>query len=189
METLVAIDPSLTGMAVCVWRRGWDAPSVLLRHESKGVGRTVRERMRRYESHLLHVSRALTECMPDMVLVEGYSFGSRGAAVIDLGEFGALLRAEILRRICDRPLYEVPPSCLKKFVTGKGNANKEQMAAHVSKRWDQIFDTNDETDAYALAQLGRCLAGWKEPETAFMRDVVAQVRGEKPVKAKRKKSA
>jgi Holliday junction resolvasome RuvABC endonuclease subunit len=46
----------------------------------------------------------------------------------------------------------VPPTVLKKYVTGKGNASKAQMMEGVAKKWGPQFDNDNLADAYALAQ-------------------------------------
>lgn len=43
-----------------------------------------------------------------------------------------------------------PPSELKKFTTGKGNANKEAMTAAVKSRWNVDVEDDNEADAVAL---------------------------------------
>ena len=49
-------------------------------------------------------------------------------------------------------LLIVPPSTLKKFVTGSGVAPKNKMMLGVYKKWGVEFETDDEADAYALAR-------------------------------------
>jgi len=58
-------------------------------------------------------------------------------------------------------LIVVQPAVLKKFVTGKGNADKTKMALRVSARWK--FEPESDrggnlVDAYALYQYGLALA-------------------------------
>ena len=65
------------------------------------------------------------------------------------------MKHELYKR--EKAVVEVPPSTLKKFVTGKGNAKKDQMMLAIYKRWGTEFDNNDAADAYALAQYGRTL--------------------------------
>lgn len=53
-----------------------------------------------------------------------------------------------------RPL-QVPPTSLKKFVTGKGNAGKEEVVLGAYKHWGVEFTDNNACDAYCLARLIR----------------------------------
>ena len=62
---------------------------------------------------------------------------------------------------------EVPPRTLKKFVTGKGNSQKDQMRLAVYKTWQFENDELDVIDAFGLAQFGvECMAPrmWKNPK-------------------------
>lgn len=58
------------------------------------------------------------------VYLEGYSMGSVGM-VFDIAENCGLLKHYLFRRNCDYTI--VPPTVIKKFATGKGNANKQLL--------------------------------------------------------------
>jgi crossover junction endodeoxyribonuclease RuvC len=92
----------------------------------------------------------------DIVFVEGYSYAGKFNNSFQY-ELGACIRMRLHED--GIPFVEVPPTSLKKFVTGKGNSKKDLMLLGVYKRWD--FDTNDdnEADAYGLAQFGRAMIG------------------------------
>lgn len=87
---------------------------------------------------------------PNLVYLEGYSYGSKGKSVMQIGELGGLLRK---RLFLYGPYKEIPPSVVKKFATGKGNSKKEDMKLAVFKKWGIEFETNDETDAFVLAKM------------------------------------
>jgi Holliday junction resolvasome RuvABC endonuclease subunit len=55
---------------------------------------------------------------------------------------------------------EVPPTVLKKWTTGHGNAKKEQMAIAVKERWQFASHSHDIVDAIALAQMAQL--GWED---------------------------
>lgn len=71
---------------------------------------------------------------PRVIGVEGYSMGSKGR-VFNLAENCGLLKYKIWDRILqkgratDREMGIYAPTVIKKFATGKGNANKEAMYA------------------------------------------------------------
>ena len=48
----------------------------------------------------------------------------------------------------------VPPNNLKLFTTGKGNADKEQVALAVGSALDVKFSTSDQYDAAGLLWMG-----------------------------------
>lgn len=58
---------------------------------------------------------------------EGYAFGASSSAVTGLAELGGVIRTMVFERGLDMDI--IPPSSVKKFATGKGNAKKEQMVA------------------------------------------------------------
>lgn len=85
----------------------------------------------------------------DLVLVEGYSMGSRKTSHAHaLGELGGLVRWSLWVR--GIPYVEVPPSCLKKLATGKGNAKKEAVLAEAIRRLGYAGCSTDEADALWL---------------------------------------
>jgi crossover junction endodeoxyribonuclease RuvC len=53
---------------------------------------------------------------------------------------------------------DVPPPVLKKWITGKGNADKKKMAQAVCEKWQFVSKSDDVVDAYALARLAQRLA-------------------------------
>ena len=92
----------------------------------------------------------------DLVIIEGYSFAGKFNNALQY-ELGACIR---MRLYTDGvPFIEVPPTSLKKFVTGKGNVKKDLMLLNVYKRWGYDTEDDNEADAYGLAQFGRALLG------------------------------
>ena len=60
----------------------------------------------------------------------------------------------------------VPPTVLKKFVTGKGNSKKDEMRLGAYKRWAFEDKSDDVVDAYCLAQMGLYKHGLSLPTNA-----------------------
>ena len=85
------------------------------------------------------------------IAMEGYAFGSQMANM--LGELGGMVKLTIHDRYKIQPLV-VPPTSLKKFVTGKGTGvKKNQMLLSVYKKWGVEFDDDNAADSYALARI------------------------------------
>lgn len=146
---IVAIDPSLTGTAIA--SGCWADEIQVWRFSSKKIGDSLVDRFDRYTLLANRIVTKVVACSPHAILLEGYSYGSMNAHQ-PIYEFGACLRLNLLDVGCQ--VIEVPPTSLKKFVTGKGNAGKEQMAAFAAKRWGVAFHSNDETDAFGLCMMG-----------------------------------
>src|SRR3990167_3594133 len=90
--------------------------------------------------------------MPELIVIEGYSWGSKfqGPA---LGEIGGVIRLALFE--AGFKIIAVAPTTLKKFVTGSGRADKPTMRQKIFKKWRGAeFDTQDEAEAFALAQWG-----------------------------------
>jgi Holliday junction resolvasome RuvABC endonuclease subunit len=118
-----------------------------------------------------------------VVYIEGFSFGSKGAALYEIAGLGYIVRLALQYR--GVKVVEVAPSQLKRFATGAGNAKKEIIIREVFKRWKFEAATNDEADAYVLGRIGMCVAGLDQPTTAEQREVLAALRGERPTKKRK----
>jgi len=90
----------------------------------------------------------LKQFNPDLIGLEGYSFGSKFNHEITYS-VGTVIRYFLWQSEYDYTV--IPPSTLKKFVTGKGNSKKDLMLLGVYKNWG--YDTTDDnlSDAYGLA--------------------------------------
>ena len=142
------IDLSLTSTGVCVLRNG----------ELEVIKRLNTKDLRGVE-RLMWIEHKLFEVLPnhlDLICLEGYSFGSQGRAVFNIGELGGVIRRGL--HIYEMPWLEIAPHSLKKFVTGKGNTKKEDMKLHIYKRWGVEFGSSDECDAYGLARMAEVIA-------------------------------
>lgn len=185
-DCVFGIDPSLSGTAVCVYRQ--DGTHAMHRFEAPPMGRTVWERQHRYNSLcdkvcLVIIEETVKSEVPrGPVFIEGYSFASKGRAILTMVEFGWALRMRLLDIVVQQ---EVPPATLKQFVTGKGNADKLAVCLAIQKRYGVDFKTNDEFDSYALARMAACHVCWDEPANEAQRAALAVMRGEKPAKKKK----
>jgi Holliday junction resolvasome RuvABC endonuclease subunit len=106
----------------------------------------------------------LKEYSVEKAYIESYSFGSVGR-VFQIAENTGALKYQLWKK--DIPYDVYPPTMIKKFGTGKGNANKEKMwesfkeetgynifniiAIEEGKNWNPVSDI---VDAYYIAKLG-----------------------------------
>lgn len=92
---------------------------------------------------IAHEVVALAE-QADLTAIEGYAF-ARPNQAHQVGELGGTVRLELWRR--NLPYVEVPPSTVKKYATGRGNADKETVLAECIRRLGYMGSSTDEADA------------------------------------------
>jgi len=163
--SIVGLDLSLTSTGVAL-----DGGTFRIRPKNKGVERL---RLIRGELQSFLADMDAVECI-DLVVIEGYSFGSRGRAVFNIGELGGVVRVMLHEESYD--FVEVPPTSLKKFATGKGNAPKDAVLASAIRAGFR-GDNNDEADAWWLWKMGYAILG-DEPKYEYQRQVIAAIKGE-----------
>lgn len=108
----------------------------------------------------------------DFIVIEGFSYGSKGSAVSTQYGIGWLIRSELIRQ--GFQYIEVSPNGLKKFATGKGNAAKDDLVLPIFKRWGYEHKSNNVRDAFVLAQVARSINSDIDL-TAFQQDVLKNI--------------
>lgn len=121
--------------------------------------------------------------MDAVVVIEGLSFGKALPSAFERAALHWMVRCELKR--AKMRFFICPPTTLKLFVTGKGNAEKSMMLREVWKRWNVDAKDDNQADAAALAYLGACITGQMQPQNEAQRRAVASVLTPK-VKARRK---
>jgi Holliday junction resolvasome RuvABC endonuclease subunit len=159
-ESVLGIDPSLTGFAVCQHIPGREL------HEARWPSKPakgVRERCDRYERLVRGTLQLVTALPPGLILIEGYAYAAGAQhGHHDVIELGGVLRFELSKRTTC-PIIEVAPTTLKKFTTGDGKAPKPFMVSQLASKHQRRFTTDDQADAFALCQLGLALTGQLPP--------------------------
>jgi crossover junction endodeoxyribonuclease RuvC len=143
--SILGFDPSLTSSGFC-YEQGEDiVTGRILPNAFRGIERLLFIK----EQFIKLVSKA----QPTLLVYEGYSMGLGGGKVFDLGELGGVLKTVAFEKNLD--ILIVPPTSLKLFATGKGNAKKPEISKAVAKVWGYKVTQNDEADAFVLFQMGR----------------------------------
>lgn len=140
----LGIDPSLNGTGIAV------SNGTELIHTETITIKKLRG-MERVEFILSRIKTLISTYSITEVIIEGYSFGSRGRAIFQLGELGGVLRHYFYTSGVS--LKEVPPTSLKKAIAGKGNAKKEEMLEAVNNRTGLNLKDHNQADAVALLLL------------------------------------
>lgn len=110
----------------------------------------------------------------ELVVIEGPSYGSNSVGSWDRAWlFGAMVD-DLMRR--GYRLAVAPPATVKKFASGKGNADKTAVAAGMTRLWPDVHPVNDnEFDALTLATMGAQWMGLDVPERAHHAECLAGV--------------
>lgn len=148
----VGIDPSLTNTGIVILDRGGKLEAQAnIRSYPRS---TWQAGILRIYDIVVAMRCILTQTPVDIVSLEGYSYGSKFQSH-RLGELGFALR-DLLRHYHS---YVVPPTTVKKFITGSGNASKQRVANSLGRFH---FDNSHLYDACALALFSLALGGYGE---------------------------
>ena len=151
---IVALDLSLTATGIAI-----HDPELSGRPPTHTSLLTVKTGKMRGMSRLSYIRTEVRTAMvwrgdkPSLVMIEGYSFGSKGRAVVSIGELGG-----IIRHLCYSlpvPYVEMPPAKVKMLATGKGNATKDAVLLATLKRLGVEPKDNNQADALWLLEAAR----------------------------------
>lgn len=140
MKIVAGIDYSMTSPAICIHHSDtWGIQNCLFFFRTSVKKMELKIPMfegtlaqpyiceeERFYNNALWAEGILKEFEPTFVALEGYAMGAKGK-VFHIGENTALLKHIMWRN--KMPFVVPPPTVIKKFATGKGNANKEAMEA------------------------------------------------------------
>ncbi len=116
---------------------------------------TIRPRgrgSRRLEDGFRQTVAAMYGC--GLVVIEGYSYNSDFGGE-RLAEMGGVVRLGLWQMEPRPAVVEIPPSILKKFATGNGNAKKEMMVTAARELLGYGRTSDDEADALWLVEAAR----------------------------------
>ena len=143
MTKLAGIDYSLTSPAICVWKQNVDRlfdfdscdlyyleTAQRLKRANIGILNLHPEPYPDWETeeqrHDLLSDWAMNCIQGCEVFIEGYAFATSGKShVRSVAENSGLLKHKMYKS--NQKFTSVPPTVIKKYATGKGNANKEVM--------------------------------------------------------------
>jgi len=178
--TIVGIDYSLNSPAICIADDNFDFNKCsfhFLTSKKKHIGKFGKNifgyEIKDYNTPIERFSNISTWALDIIhkhksntakVFVEGYSFGSKGQAVFQIAENCGILKYRL--QMSPSMLYDtIVPSVVKKYASGKGNADKQLMydsfKKHTKKDLMKIFDmqklnnpVTDIVDSYYIAKVG-----------------------------------
>ena len=159
---LMGIDQSLTGTGVS-FLGSIEKYFLLESGKTKGTKIPSIDYTRRIREITQELKDLIVEYNPDIICIEGMSFGSKSAVVFDLGGLSHLIRSMLMD--LKKDFIVIPPKTLKKYFTGSGNADKIAMITECQNRGanipffknikkQKVFDDNV-SDSYALASFAK----------------------------------
>ena len=179
-QTIVGIDYSLNSPAICIAGDDFDFNKCsfhFLTSKKKHIGKFGKNifgyEIKDYKTPIERFTNISTWALDIIhkhktdtakVFIEGYSFGSKGQAVFQIAENCGILKYRL--QLSPSILYDtVVPSVVKKFASGKGNADKQLMYDSVKEHTKQdllkMFDmgklnnpVTDIVDSYYIAKVG-----------------------------------
>ena len=141
----LGIDQSYSGFACTLLSTNGTYLTTVFKSEIKGIDRLVE--IRKFLKETLDGAKYPIED----IAMEDYAFAGQGR-VFHLGELGGMVKL-VCRDAGYYPLL-VPPTSLKKYVTGKGTGvPKSQMLLQVYKKWGAEFTDDNAADSYSLARV------------------------------------
>lgn len=102
------------------------------------------------------ISLALADS-PEVVAIEGYSYGSKGSSLLELAELGGVIRHLCWTAGVD--WLDIPPATLKVYATGHGRADKFAMLVAARDRLGYRGTDHNEADAAWLRALALDMLG------------------------------
>ena len=176
------IDPSLTGTGVCILMEGES-------HLIQTIATTPKTHPVIFD-RLNHIVKTISD-----ILFNDYDFGPDDAICIErpfvspknmnaqqnLLVLSHLIRQDLYER--QMPWKDVSPMTLKKFVCGKGNAEKSMMLMRVYQNWDISADDDNQADAVGLAHMAKAMDAvrgnleqnqWPKYQLEVVKDMLAK---------------
>jgi len=101
-----------------------------------------------------NILKFINKHLPDYIFIEGFSFGSNSRSVTSLAELQGSIKYNLNKLNISWKSF--PPSTVKKFITGNGHAQKEDVKEACIKinEESKILHNFDLFDAYACSLLG-----------------------------------
>jgi len=162
MSYVAGIDQSARHTGVCVLDKDGTIQCLQL-IEPKKLKDHLRLAFVRKELNSLLAPYELT-----VAVMEGYSYNSVSKKFV-LGEIGSVTKLAIYDAGAE--LHIAAPKQLKKFVTGRGSADKGGVIKGIESLWGEEITDDNLADSYGLAQIAREIV-WPSSTRRYQLDVV-----------------
>jgi len=152
---ILGLDLSLTGSGVVLLNEDNIELELLIKSKPPEEKNNLSEieRISKIKDKIISV---IKEHKPDLVSIEGMAFMVRNATSLTQLSFLNYSIREYLWKNNIKFLI-VSPKSLKKFITGNGNADKEEMMMTLFSKYHIVTTDDNISDACALGIVGRTL--------------------------------
>lgn len=169
MITVIGLDLSLVASGVAVLGNDELVNTCVVKSKPNGP-RPVDEVVRLI-TIVEKIMKVVDEHKPQVVVIEGIAFGvQKTTALAQLASLNYLVRAALFERTIQFVICA--PTTLKRFITGKGNSQKDHVMMEVYKRYGIEALTNDTADAIVLAKIGSMMSGCTEPSAIYQEETI-----------------
>jgi crossover junction endodeoxyribonuclease RuvC len=143
----MSLDLSLNGTGVCIYGDVTKEMEPFLIKTNK-----LKDHMKK----IVHIKKVIFKNIRNFnikkVFIEGQSYGSRGRAILSIAQLhGVIMYFLIKKKI---PYECIPPTQVKKYVTGKGNCKKSLILKSLYKYYGFDIDQEDMADSIAVMITG-----------------------------------
>ena len=121
------------------------------------------------------------------VTLEGLAFSANGNVALQLAGVGYFVRHAFWR--LGIKFKDITPNQGKKFLTGKGQSEKNVILKEVYKKYGIDTDDDNIADAINFNMIGRTMLGWRECDNKAQQEVLADLLAGPKVKKTKKKGA
>lgn len=156
-ECFVGIDQSLTGFAVTLLGVDDKYRTIVYKGEGTGVVRLsniinwLHNLLKDYD--ILDIAMEAPVKMSHSAIISGELFGTVRLCLYDTWGLAPI---------------QIPPTMLKKYVTGKGTGvQKNQMLLQVYKKWNIEFTDDNAADSYGIARIVS-----KKADNAYEKEII-----------------
>lgn len=125
------VDQSLTGSGITIYNDGVYKYYLIESSKDKSNSPSI-EYTRRIMRIRDQIKKILEDNNVNYIGIEGISFGSQGRSIFELGGLSHMLREMFILE--DKKFVVIPPTVVKKYWVGKGNASKDAMIGEAEKR-------------------------------------------------------
>jgi Holliday junction resolvasome RuvABC endonuclease subunit len=149
-DVYIGMDQSYAGFGITAIDKKGNYYTEVYKAEGTGIERLCNIRN--------YVEDFLSEYSVVGVAMEGYAFGKAFGASLS-GELGGMIKLLLFDLYPGNDGARFPliiqPTSLKKYITGKGKVDKNQILLSIYKKWDVEFNDDNAADSYGLARIIR----------------------------------